>query len=137
MVQRKRLALPAGARGPGSSLAGLMVAVQSLCLYSAVARIPVVVALLLMNTLPIQLALLTWALGGPRPTLRAALIMGVILVGLVVVLDVPAWLAGPDAMGPGVAAGVAFGLAPPPPSPVRCGSPSIGSPRWAAPCAVC
>ncbi|MBB3331357.1 drug/metabolite transporter (DMT)-like permease [Halomonas campaniensis] len=109
-VQRKRLALPPRTR-PWQLAVGLLVAVQSLCLYSAVARIPVVVALLLMNTLPIQLALLTWALGGPRPTLRAALIMGVILVGLVVVLDVPAWLAGPDAMGPGWIAGVAFGLA--------------------------
>lgn len=110
LVQRKRLVLPAGTRR-WQLLVGLLVAVQSLFLYSAVARIPVVVALLLMNTLPIQLALLSWALGGPRPTARAALIMGVILVGLVVVLDVPAWLADPEAMGPGWVAGVAFGLA--------------------------
>ncbi|KAA0011114.1 DMT family transporter [Billgrantia pellis] len=107
--QGKRLALPSDAR-PWQLLAGLMVAIQSLCLYSAVARIPVVVALLLMNTFPIQLALLTWAFGGPRPTLRAALIMAVILVGLVVVLDVPAWLASPEALGPDWLPGVAFGL---------------------------
>ncbi|SEM23876.1 EamA family transporter [Halomonas daqiaonensis] len=110
MVQRKRLSLPAGTH-PWQLLVGLLVAVQSLCLYSAVARIPVVVALLLMNTLPIQLALLSWALGGPRPTARAALIMGIILVGLVVVLDVPAWLNEPEAMGPEWLAGVGFGLA--------------------------
>lgn len=66
VVQRKRLSLPAGTR-PWQLLVGLLIALQSLCLYSAVARIPVVVALLLMNTFPIQLALLTWSLGGPRP----------------------------------------------------------------------
>ncbi|MGR2740562.1 EamA family transporter [Billgrantia sp. Q4P2] len=109
LLQRKRFSFPAGA-GRWQLLAGLMVAIQSLCLYSAVARIPVVVALLLMNTFPIQLALLTWVLGGPRPTLRAALIMAVILVGLVVVLDVPAWLATPEALGPDWLPGVAFGL---------------------------
>lgn len=110
LMQRKSLRLPAGT-GHWQLAVGLLVAVQSLCLYSAVARIPVVVALLLMNTMPIQLALLSWALGGPRPSGRAALIMGVILVGLVVVLDVPAWLGDPSAMGPGWLAGVGFGLA--------------------------
>ncbi|CAM3557617.1 EamA-like transporter family protein [Halomonas lysinitropha] len=110
VVQQKRLSLPAGTRS-WQLLVGLLVTVQSLCLYSAVARIPVVVALLLMNTLPVQLALLSWALGGSRPTARAALIMGVILVGLVVVLDVPAWLGEPEAMGPEWLAGVGFGLA--------------------------
>ncbi len=108
--QRQRLWLPPGTRR-WQLLAGVMVAIQSLCLYSAVARIPVVVALLLMNTFPIQLALLTWALGGPRPTWRAALIMTVILVGLVVVLDVPAWLLAPETLGPEWLTGVAFGLA--------------------------
>jgi len=110
LMQRKSLRLPVGT-GHWQLAVGLLVAVQSLCLYSAVARIPVVVALLLMNTMPIQLALLSWALGGPRPSGRAALIMGVILVGLVVVLDVPAWLGDPSAMGPGWLAGVGFGLA--------------------------
>ena len=107
--QRKKLRFPRGA-GRWQLLTGLMVAIQSLCLYSSVARIPVVVALLLMNTFPIMLALLTWALGGPRPTLRATLIMAGILVGLVVVLDVPAWLDASQAMGPEWPAGVAFGL---------------------------
>ncbi|HSH57450.1 MAG TPA: EamA family transporter, partial [Halomonas sp.] len=76
LLQRKSLRLPAGTAG-WQLLVGLLIVVQSLALYSAVARIPVVVALLLMNTAPIQLALLNWALGGPRPTLRAALVMGV------------------------------------------------------------
>jgi len=38
----------------------LLIAVQSLCLYSAVARIPVALALLISCTFPIQLALITW-----------------------------------------------------------------------------
>lgn len=109
VVQRKRLTLPATSR-PWQLLAGLLIAVQSLCLYSAVARIPVVVALLLMNTFPIQLALLTWALGGPRPSWRAALIMAIILTGLLVVLEVPTWLASPDSMGPDWLSGIGLGL---------------------------
>ncbi|WP_299231152.1 DMT family transporter [uncultured Halomonas sp.] len=109
MLQRKSLRLPAGTAG-WQLLVGLLIVVQSLSLYSAVARIPVVVALLLMNTAPIQLALLNWALGGPRPTLRAALVMGVILAGLVVVLDVPTWFADPAAMGPDWLLGVGLGL---------------------------
>ncbi|ERS87793.1 DMT family transporter [Halomonas sp. PBN3] len=110
LVQRKSLRLPSGS-GRWQLAVGLLVTLQSLFLYSAVARIPVVVALLLMNTLPIQLALISWAMGGPRPTPRAALIMGVILVGLVVVLDLPAWLTEPEALGPGWFLGVALGLA--------------------------
>lgn len=53
-------------------LLGLLIAIQSFCIYSAVARIPVALALLVVNLAPILLALLTWALGGPRPTRRAA-----------------------------------------------------------------
>ncbi|GAB2717305.1 DMT family transporter [Halomonas garicola] len=109
VVQRKSLVLPTQSR-PWLMLAGLLIAVQSLFLYSAVARIPVVVALLLMNTFPIQLGVLTWALGGPRPSGRMALIMAIILAGLVVVLEVPAWLANSEAMGPGWLSGVGLGL---------------------------
>ncbi|WP_336232461.1 DMT family transporter [Thalassospira sp. CH_XMU1458] len=73
---------------------GLMITIQSLCLYSAVARVPVALALLTANTFPIILALLTWGLGGPRPTLRAAGLMLFILSGLVLALDLPAILGG-------------------------------------------
>ena len=68
---------------------GLLIAVQSFCIYSAVARIPVALALLISNTFPILLALFTWALGGRPPSKRSAAIMGVCLVGLVLVLDLP------------------------------------------------
>ena len=73
---------------------GLMITIQSLCLYSAVARVPVALALLTANTFPIILALLTWGLGGPRPTLRATCLMLFILSGLVLALDLPAILTG-------------------------------------------
>lgn len=73
-------------------LLGLLIAVQSLCLYSAVARIPVALALLVANIFPIVLALLTWGLGGPKPTARSAVLMGVILLGLLLVLDIPGLL---------------------------------------------
>ena len=46
---------------------GLLIAVQSFCLYSAVALIPVALALLAFNTFPIVLAFLSWATGGGRP----------------------------------------------------------------------
>jgi len=90
--QRQPLGLPAGTL-PWQLLLGLLIATQSLCLYSAVARIPVALALLVGNTFPMLLALLGWALGGPRPTGRSVLFMGLILCGLVLALDVPARLA--------------------------------------------
>ncbi|MGE8389229.1 MAG: EamA family transporter [Pseudomonas sp.] len=89
--QRQPLSLPTGARR-WQLLLGLLIATQSLCLYSAVARIPVALALLVGNTFPMLLALLTWALGGARPTGRTVLFMGLILCGLVLALDVPAHL---------------------------------------------
>jgi len=97
--QRQSLRLPAGA-WRWQMLLGLLIATQSLCLYSAVARVPVALALLVANVFPILLALLTWALGGPRPTARTALLMGLILVGLVFVLDVPGRLSANTSIGP-------------------------------------
>src|SRR5215203_2285481 len=40
---------------------GLLIGVQSLCLYSAVARLPVALALLAFNTYPIWAAFWSWA----------------------------------------------------------------------------
>ncbi|NOG32361.1 EamA family transporter [Halomonas sp. TBZ9] len=109
MMQKKGFWLPPGT-WPWQLAAGVLIAIQSVCLYSAVARLPVVIALLLVNTFPIQLALLSWALGGPRPSLRSCLIMGTILIGLLVVLDIPAWLANAETMGPEWLTGIGFGL---------------------------
>ena len=97
--QRQSLRLPAGA-WRWQLLLGLLITAQSLCLYSAVARVPVAVALLVANIFPIILALLTWALGGARPTARTTALMGLILVGLVFVLDVPGRLSVDAGVGP-------------------------------------
>ena len=108
-TQNKRLWLPPGT-WPWQLVAGLMIAIQSISVYSAVARLPVVIALLLINTFPIQLALLNWALGGSRPSLRSCMMMGIILIGLLVVLDIPSWIANADTMGPEWLTGIGFGL---------------------------
>lgn len=71
---------------------GLLITLQSLFIFSAVARIPVAIALLVANSFPILLALLTWSLGGAKPTRQSLIIMGVIFFGLAWVLEIPAWL---------------------------------------------
>lgn len=67
---------------------GVLVSVQSLCLYSAVARIPVALALLAFNTFPLLLGLISWAAGGDRPSRRAFIAMPIALLGLSLALDV-------------------------------------------------
>lgn len=81
------LALPAATRAR-AVLIGLMLAVQSYCLYSAVAVIPVALALLAFQTFPMVLALLSWAAGGERPSRRVLVAMPVALAGLALALDV-------------------------------------------------
>jgi drug/metabolite transporter (DMT)-like permease len=92
---------------------GLLIGVQSLCLYSAVARLPVALALLAFNTYPIWTAL--WAgLIYKHPPERALLIaMPVILAGLALALDVFGAASGLGASGQWarIGAGVAFALA--------------------------
>ncbi|WP_112195530.1 DMT family transporter [Pseudomonas sp. LG1E9] len=107
--QRQSVRLPSGA-WRWQLLLGLLITAQSLCLYSAVARVPVALALLVANVFPILLALLTWGLGGPRPTARTALLMGLILVGLVFVLDVPTRLSADADIGPQWLLGVTLAL---------------------------
>lgn len=81
------LALPAATRGR-AVLIGLMLAVQSYCLYSAVAVIPVALALLAFQTFPMVLALVSWAADGEPPSRRVLLAMPVALAGLALALDV-------------------------------------------------
>jgi drug/metabolite transporter (DMT)-like permease len=69
-------------------LIGLLVAVQSYCLYSAVALIPVALALLVFQTFPMLLSLISWLGGGERPSRRVLLAMPVALFGLALALDV-------------------------------------------------
>jgi drug/metabolite transporter (DMT)-like permease len=71
-----------------SVLIGLLIAVQSYCLYSAVALIPVALALLAFQTFPMLLALISWAGGGDRPAPRVLIAMPIALLGLALALDV-------------------------------------------------
>lgn len=66
---------------------GAVLAIQSYCLYSSVARIPVALALLVFNTHPMLLTLLFWAAGVERPAPRALGVMPVALFGLALALD--------------------------------------------------
>ncbi|MFO1270992.1 MAG: DMT family transporter [Rubrivivax sp.] len=98
----------------------LLVAVQSGCLYSAVARIPVALALLAFNTYPLWTAFAAWVLYRHRPERAVLLAMPVILAGLALALDVSGAASGLDAgaqwqrIGSGVAfavfAGAVFGF---------------------------
>ena len=99
---------------------GLLLAVQSYGLYSAVALIPVALALLTFNTFPFLLALLSWAASGVRPARRTFLAMLVALFGLSLALDVagrvsldggPGFAARWATIGPGVAHALVASLA--------------------------
>src|SRR5688572_3467584 len=65
-LQGVALAVPRGLRG-WSLLAGILVATQSYCLYSAVARIPPALALLVFQTSPMLYVLLSWAMRKEAP----------------------------------------------------------------------
>jgi drug/metabolite transporter (DMT)-like permease len=92
-------------------LVGLLVSFQSFCLYSAVARIPVALALLVFNTFPMVLGLLSWATGAERPHPRAMIAMPVALVGLAIALDVFGWAPAAARASQGqIGIGVAFAM---------------------------
>ena len=102
-------------------LIGILIGVQSLCLYSSVARLPVALALLAFNTYPLWAALWDRVLYQRRPERAVLLAMPFILVGLGLALDVFGAASGLGAaqqwgrIGAGVAfalaAGATFGLA--------------------------
>ena len=81
------MALPRATLTRGLGI-GVLVAVQSYCLYSAVAVIPVALALLAFNTFPLLFVLITWAAGGEHPGRRAFVAMPLALFGLVLALDI-------------------------------------------------
>jgi drug/metabolite transporter (DMT)-like permease len=93
-------------------LIGLLIGVQSLCLYSAVARLSVALALLAFNTYPIWTALWSWIVYKHAPERSLLLAMPVILVGLALALDVFGAASGLGAQGQWarIGAGVAFAL---------------------------
>jgi drug/metabolite transporter (DMT)-like permease len=92
---------------------GLLIGVQSLCLYSAVARLPVALALLAFNTYPLWTALWDRVLYQRRPERAVLQAMPVILLGLGLALDVLGAASGLGAAGQWgrIGAGVAFALA--------------------------
>ena len=94
-------------------LIGLLIGIQSLCLYSSVARLPVALALLAFNTYPIWTALWAWLIYRQRPERALLVAMPVILLGLAVALDVLGAASGLGASGQWarIGAGVAFALA--------------------------
>ena len=69
-------------------LIGLLIGVQGLCLYSAVARLPVALALLAFNSYPLWAAVWDRLLYQRQPERAVLLAMPVILVGLAMALDV-------------------------------------------------
>jgi hypothetical protein len=81
------------ARLKRAALVGVLLTLQSVFLYSAVARMPVALALLAFNSFPILLALISWAGGQPAPHTRVAWAMAVALLGLILALDAPGVLA--------------------------------------------
>ena len=93
-----------------ASVVGVLIAAQSYCLYAAVARLPVALALLTFNTFPIVIALLSWLTGGERPSRRTLFMMPVILSGLVLALDAVGWISRGPVTGDTMLTGVAFAL---------------------------
>jgi drug/metabolite transporter (DMT)-like permease len=101
-------------------LIALLVGIQSLCLYSAVARIPVGLALLAFNTYPLWTAAAAWAIYGHKPERAILMAMPVILLGLALALDVAGLASGLQAqahwgrsgagIGFALVAGATFGL---------------------------
>jgi drug/metabolite transporter (DMT)-like permease len=94
-------------------LIGLLIGVQSLCLYSAVARLPVALALLAFNSYPLWAALWDRLLYQRKPEPAVVLAMPVILVGLAMALDVFGAASGLGTAGQWgqIGGGVAFALA--------------------------
>jgi drug/metabolite transporter (DMT)-like permease len=90
----------------------VLIGVQSLCLYAAVARLPVVLALLVFNSFPLMTALWARVLYQHRPERAVLLAMPVILLGLVLALDVLGAASGLGAAGQwrAIGAGVGFAL---------------------------
>lgn len=93
------------------AIVGLLIAIQSFCLYSSVARIPVALALLAFNTFPMLLALFSWVSSGERPRPAALVAMPIALVGLGLALDIFGKPVEPAGIAWALGAAVSFALA--------------------------
>lgn len=92
-------------------LISVLVAVQSLSLYAAVARLPVALALLTFNTYPLWTTLFAWLFYRHRPERAVLLAMPVLLFGLALALDVLGAASGLGAGGQWSRIGAGVGLA--------------------------
>ncbi|HZF81323.1 MAG TPA: DMT family transporter [Rubrivivax sp.] len=113
LVAWQRVPLKLHARNKKALLViGLLLGVQSLTLYSAVARLPVALALLAFNTYPLSTALWARLIYRHRAEPRVLRAMPVMLVGLALALDVfgAASGLGAAAQWGRIGAGVAFAL---------------------------
>lgn len=90
---------------------GIVVGLQSLCLYASVARLPVALALLAFNTFPIAAAGWAWLLYRAPPDRRLAWAMPVILLGLALALDVAGAASGLGAQAQWARIGTGLGFA--------------------------
>ena len=93
-------------------LISVLVAVQSLCLYSSVARLPVALALLTFNTYPLWTAFFAWLIYRHRPERAVLIAIPVLLLGLALALDVLGAASGLGAAAQWgqIGAGVAFAM---------------------------
>jgi len=103
------LALPRATLRRGLGI-GVLVAVQSYCLYQAVAIIPVALALLAFNTHPMLFVTLSWAAGGHNPGRRALVAMPLALIGLVLALDILGTVQAMEGRWAEIGAGVSWAL---------------------------
>ena len=92
---------------------GTLIAVQSVCLYSSVARLPVALALLAFNTYPLSTAFWARVLYGHQPEKAVLWSMPILLLGLALALDVMGAASGLGAAEhwSQIGSGVAFALA--------------------------
>jgi drug/metabolite transporter (DMT)-like permease len=67
---------------------GVLVAIQSFCLYTAVTKIPVALALLVFQLFPLLFVLLSWLTGKEHPRWASLAPVPLAIVGLALALDV-------------------------------------------------
>ncbi len=94
-------------------LIGGLIAVQSVCLYSSVARLPVALALLAFNTYPLSTAVWARILYGHKAERAVLIAMPLMLIGLALALDVLGAASGLGAAAhwSQIGAGITFALA--------------------------
>lgn len=74
---------------PWVVLLGLVITLQGVSMYSALARIPVAIALLGINSFPWILVLMNWVFNGRRPSRLRLILILLMLGGLALALQVP------------------------------------------------